>query len=75
MWDLVLTLAGFALCAGLAIYANWKMAQPWNDLKPKRVPWGIVMIFAIFLCILLLAHLAGLAGIKTGVREGPFARF
>lgn len=75
MLDLILTLAGLVSMLVLGIVANWRAGLPWNDLKPRRVPWGLVMIFAGFGFVILLVHLVNLAGLETGPENSPFSRF
>ncbi len=71
-----MTLTLLALGAGivLTLFANWKAGQPWDDMKPKVIPWRIVMIFSMFAVILALVHLANLSGIETGPEHSPFRR-
>lgn len=59
----------------LGIVANWRAGLPWDDLKPRRVPWGFVMILSAFGFVILLVHLANLAGLETGPDKSPFGRF
>lgn len=75
MTNLIVTLVALVGIATLGVYAHWKMGQPWDDLKPKRVPWGLVMIMSVFGVVVLLVSLANMAGIQTGMDQGPFARF
>jgi len=60
--------------AGLAVYANWKAGQPWDDLRPRIVPWRLVLILSGFVLILILVHLVNLAGLETGPDKSPFGR-
>jgi len=59
----------------LIVFANWKAGQPWDDLKPPRVPWRFVMILSMFVLVLAAVHLANLFGVETGPENSPFGRF
>jgi hypothetical protein len=39
-------------------------------LKPRLIPWRLVMIVSGAVGILMLAHVANLFGIQTGSRNG-----
>lgn len=75
MLDLILTLTGLVAMAALGVVANWRAGLPWNDLKPRRVPWRLVIIMAGFCFVLLLVHLVNLLGLETGPENSPFGRF
>lgn len=75
MLDLILTLTGLVGAVALGVIANWRAGLPWNDLKPRRVPWRLVLIFTVFVFVLLLVHLVNLAGVETGPENSPFGRF
>ena len=75
MLDLYLTLAGLVGMLALCVLANWRAGLPWNDLKPRRVPWRLVLILAAFGVVILLVHLVNLAGLETGPDKSPFGRF
>ncbi len=73
--DWIITLFSLGGCIVLAVFANWKAAQPWDDLKPRVVPWRMVMLLAAFAGILALVHLINLAGGETGPEHSIFGRF
>ncbi|MEO1028663.1 MAG: hypothetical protein AAFX02_06340 [Pseudomonadota bacterium] len=73
--DLILTLTGLAAMIGLAVFANHKAAQPWDDMKPKKLPWKLIMVIAGFGAFLAVVHLVNLAGVETGPENSPFGRF
>lgn len=75
MLDWILTLTALAGSVLLALIANWKAAQPWDDLKPRVVPWRLVMLLAAFAGILAFVHLINLAGVETGPEHSMFGRF
>lgn len=71
----MITLSVLGGSVGLAVFANWKAAQPWDDLKPRIVPWRLVMLLSAFAGILALVHLINLAGGETGPEHSIFGRF
>ena len=75
MLDIILTLSGLVGMLVLGLVANWRAGLPWNDLKPRRVPWRLVLILAAFGFVILLVHLVNLAGLETGPDKSPFGRF
>lgn len=75
MLDLTLTMIGLIGMLALGIVANWRAGLPWNDLKPRIVPWRFVIILATFGFVVLLVHLVNLAGLETGPENSPFSRF
>ncbi len=75
MSDWIVPLLVLAGLLGLAVYANWKAGQPWDDLRPRLVPWRLVLILSGFAIILVLVHLANLAGLETGPDKSPLGRW
>jgi len=75
MLDWILTLCGMAGFAILGVIANWRAGLPWNDAKPRVVPWRLVIVLSGFAFVVLLIHLANLAGVETGPEHSPFSRF
>lgn len=75
MLDWIVSLLLLLATAALAVYANWKAGQPWNDLRPRIVPWRLVLILSGFVLILILVHLVNLAGLETGPDKSPFGRW
>jgi amino acid transporter len=68
--DLTLTIAIFAAAAALFAFGSWRSAQPADPLKPRLVPWRLVVILSGVVGILMLAHVVNLFGIETGGRNG-----
>ena len=67
--DLIITLALIAAAAGLAVLFGWLGARPPNPLKgPRLVPYRVLMIVCAAGVLVLLTHLAGLAGIVHNQR-------
>ncbi|MEO0466566.1 MAG: hypothetical protein AAF216_08465 [Pseudomonadota bacterium] len=60
---------------GLAIFANHRAGKPWDDLKPRVIPWRLVMILAVFVGFLSVVHMVNLAGVETGRENSPFGGF
>lgn len=74
MLDWILTLGGLVAFAVLAVVANWRAGLPWDDAKPRVLPWRLILIFSGFVCVVLLVHLVNLAGVQTGPEQSPFGR-
>ncbi|MEL6782395.1 MAG: hypothetical protein AAFO51_08460 [Pseudomonadota bacterium] len=74
MLDWILTGLAFSGCVGLAVFANWKASQPWDDLKPRVLPWRLIMIAAGFCAILALVHAVNILGFETGPEHAVFGR-
>lgn len=74
MTDFIVTGAALAVCLILGLVANWKAGQPWNDAKPRVLPWRLIMIFSVFGFVLALVHMLNLAGFETGPEHGLFGR-
>ena len=75
MLNWIITLSLLAGCVGLGLYANRQAGKPYDELKPRIIPWTPVMLLCVFGVILTLVHLANLAGIETGPDKSPFGRF
>lgn len=63
-----LTVAASVLfCATLAFLGSWRIAsKPADPLKPRLLSWNVMMIIAVFIMVLMIVHIANLAGFKTG---------
>ncbi|MEL6244983.1 MAG: hypothetical protein AAFQ85_06505 [Pseudomonadota bacterium] len=75
MLDWIISLSLLVAACGLAVLANWKAGQPWDDLKPRVIPWRLLLIASAFAAIIILVHIANLAGVETGPENSPFGRF
>lgn len=73
--DLILSLIALAGFIGFGVLANWKASQPWDDLRPRRLPWRFFIIVAGFGAFLMVVHLVNLAGVETGPENSPFGNF
>jgi hypothetical protein len=52
----------------LFIFCRFKLKQPVDPLKPRLIPYGLIMIFLALAMFVTLAHLIGLV---TGVQVMP----
>ena len=65
--SLRLTLLLAASLLGITFFAAWRGARAPDPLKgPRMVPWRLLMLLAAALAMLMMAHLANLAGLSTG---------
>jgi hypothetical protein len=63
---LTLTIVLLAMSVSLTVFAGWRGAQPPDLHKgPRMVPWRFVMLLSGAFSVLLLVHLAALAGAPT----------
>lgn len=63
---LTLTLVLLVISVGLTLFAGWRGAQPPDLVKgPRMVPWRFIMLLSGAISVLLLIHLAALAGAPT----------
>ena len=67
--DLILTLAGIAVCAILAATGIRLRFRETTDIRPYRVPWMIIALVAIAVGFMLIVHLVNLFGFETGGRR------
>ncbi|MCI4643701.1 MAG: hypothetical protein MRY64_02840 [Hyphomonadaceae bacterium] len=75
MLDWLITGFAFLACIGLAVFANHKSGQAWDDPRPRIIPWRFVMIAAAFGAILAIVHAMNLAGLETGPDKALLGRF
>ncbi len=68
--DMSITLGVFALAVGLYVLASRHDARPADPLKPRLIPWKVVIIALGFAAFLALLHLVNLLGIDTS-KGGP----
>ncbi|MEO0982399.1 MAG: hypothetical protein AAFX03_07085 [Pseudomonadota bacterium] len=74
MLNWILTGGAIAGCLALIWFANWKASQPWDDMKPRILPWRFIMILAVFALILALVHAINLLGVDTGPDKALIGR-
>lgn len=68
---LVTTLVLMAASASVFGLAAWRSSQPSNPLKPRLVPWTLIVLFSGLFFMLLLAHVFSLFGLEPGRRFMP----
>lgn len=65
--DLTITLSLLAAFIAAAAFCGWRGALPSNPMKgPRLIPWRPLMVLSSAGALLMLVHLANLAGFKTG---------
>ncbi|WP_298913024.1 hypothetical protein [uncultured Algimonas sp.] len=67
--DLILTLAGVAVCAVLAALGIRFRFTEKTDIRPYRMPWMIIALVSVAVGFMLVVHLANLFGFETGNRR------
>lgn len=61
--SLSLTLILIATALGLALFAGWRGARPWDIRRgPRMMPWRFLMVMSAAAVMLLAIHLAVLLG-------------
>jgi len=64
-WPATLALVGAV--AAFAAFCGWRGARPPDLVRgPRMIPWRLLMVLSFFVLLLLLVHLANLAGFTTG---------
>jgi hypothetical protein len=66
--DLAITMAILIGLVGVFFYGRAVTARPADPLKPRMVPWTLVMIFCAFAILLAIVHLVNGLGYQTGTR-------
>lgn len=62
--SLTVTIVLIVAALGLAVFAGWRGARPWDPRKGVRmIPWRMIMLLAGACAFILLIHLAALMGI------------
>tara|TARA_R110000822_G_scaffold72559_1_gene174257 strand:- start:195 stop:416 length:222 start_codon:yes stop_codon:yes gene_type:complete len=62
--SLTTTLIIFGACAGVFVLARWRSGQPVRPERgPRLIPWTFIAIFAAAIGVIMIAHLAELAGL------------
>ena len=67
--DLIVTLSGIAICAILAFVGIRLRFREKTDIRPYRMPWMIIALFAIAIAFMLVVHLVNIFGLETGGRR------
>ncbi len=64
--NMTVTLALMAAGVAAAVGCGWMGSRPKDYLKPRMIPWTVLMLtFAVFVLVLVI-HLLGLFGMNTG---------
>lgn len=64
-WQVAATIAVAA--AAFCVVCGWRGARPPDIHKgPRMVPWRLLMVSSAVVVLLMLVHLANLAGVSTG---------
>ena len=65
--DYPLTLSLLAAFIAVAAFSGWRGALPSDPMRGVRlIPWRAIMVLSSAGALLMLVHLANLAGFKTG---------
>lgn len=73
--EFVLTALGVVFGVVMFFLSSHRAGKPYDEMKPKRVPWGFLIVLSAFWTVLMLVHLANLWGLETGPDKSPFMRF
>ena len=73
--DLILSVCGLLVMIGFAAFCSHRAGLPRDDMKPKRLPWTLLMIVSGFIALMIFVHLINLWGYETGPGKGLFGRF
>ena len=67
--SLTVTVALLLLGVAMTAFCGWRGARP-PDLRrgPRMIPWRPLMALSAVFVLLMLVHIANLAGIQTGRR-------
>lgn len=63
-WTLII----LTVTAAFAGFARYMESRPLPPDRIKMVPWTSLLLICVFVIVLMLVHLANLAGIETGQR-------
>ncbi len=66
MLGLPLTLAILISAIGFFAFASWRAWRPAGPLKPRLINYAYVQFLAIFVALLMGAHILSLMGVETG---------
>ena len=66
--DLVFTLIGMVLVAGLGMFSYRQHTKENNSIKPRMVPWILIAMGCLATTFMLAVHLVNVLGLETGRR-------
>ena len=61
--SLLETLTLFAAAAGVFALAVWRSSRPSDPLRPRLIPWTMVMLIAVTVMLVALVHVLAIYGI------------
>jgi hypothetical protein len=64
--DLTITLGLLAFGIALTVGCGWMGARPKDYLKPRLIPWTILMLVGAVFVLVVAVHLLNLFGMNTG---------
>lgn len=64
----------FASSVGLALLSHHKATQPFDEMRPRVIPWKFLLAFSLFAGMICVVHAVNLAGMETG-RDSGFSRW
>lgn len=68
--SLLETLILFAGAAGVFALAVWRSSRPSDPLRPRLIPWVMVMLIAVTVMLVALVHVLAIYGIDlSGLRR------
>ena len=73
--DMILSVIGLLVMAGFAVFSSYRASAPRDDMRPKLLPWRLIMIVSEFVAILFFVHLINILGYETGPGKGLLGRF
>ncbi len=68
--NMTITLALLALGVFATVGCGWMGARPKNYLKPRLIPWQILMLIGAVFVLVVCIHLLNLFGMTTGNTGG-----
>jgi hypothetical protein len=69
--SLTATLTILAISGGMFVFASLHAKRPADPLKPRLLPWRVIIITAGAVSIFMLVHLVNLIGFQTGQAPRP----
>tara|TARA_X000000950_G_scaffold243510_2_gene298867 strand:+ start:212187 stop:212420 length:234 start_codon:yes stop_codon:yes gene_type:complete len=72
--EFILTLIGFLAGIAFCVFASHRAGKPYDDMKPKRLPWHLIMVLAAFFAVIMLVHMINIFGYETGPENSLLGR-
>jgi hypothetical protein len=70
--SLTTTLTILAISGGLFVFASLHAKRPADPLKPRLLPWRVIIIASGAVAIFMFIHLVNLLGFQTGQTPRPY---